>query len=115
MRNFLTNFQIFSQSFGLFENWLYKIAHRQPPILASFKPESIMACAHLLQGTCRPPLGSEFNFDLNKVGSRQCGIGKYDLVCGILKECVLKQSNHLPHFSLLPFFWYGIRYLVLNA
>ena len=107
MRNFLTKFHNFSQSFGLVENrfnQLYKTAHVQPPILACFKPESIMACSHLLQGTCRPPLGSKFSFGLNKVGSGQCRIGKYGLVCGILKECVLKQANHLPHFSLIPFF-----------
>ena len=71
MRNFLTNFQNFSQSFGLVENRfyrLYKTAHGQPPILARFKPESIMACSHLLQGTYGMPLGSEFSFGLNKVG-----------------------------------------------
>ena len=71
MRNFLTKFQIFSQSFGLVENlfkWLCKIAHGQPLILACFKPESIIAFSHLHQGTCRPPLGSMFSFGLNKVG-----------------------------------------------
>ena len=71
MRNFLKEFQNFSQSFGLVENRfnrLYKIAHGQPPMLACFKPESIMACSHFLQGTRRPPLGSEFSFGLNKVG-----------------------------------------------
>ena len=114
----MTKFYIFSQSFGLVENRfnrLCKTAHGQPPILACFKPESIMACSHLLQGTCRPPLGSEFSFGLIKVGSGQYGIGKCGLVSGILKECVLKKANHLPHFSLLSFFWYGILYLVLNA
>ena len=71
MRNFLTKFQKFSQSFGLIENQfnqLCKTAHGQPPILACFKPKSIMACSHLLQGTCGPPLGSEFSSGLNKVG-----------------------------------------------
>ena len=71
MRNFLTKFQNFSQSFGLVENrfnQLCKTAHEQSPILACFKPESIMACSHLLQGTCGLPLGSEFNFGSNKVG-----------------------------------------------
>ena len=61
MKNFLTKFKIFSQFFGLVENrfnWLCKIAHGQPPILACFKLESIMACSHLLYGTCGPPLGS---------------------------------------------------------
>ena len=69
MRNFLTKFQNFSQLFGLVENrfnWLCKITHGQPPILACLKPESIMA--YLLQGTYRPPLGFEFIFGLNKVG-----------------------------------------------
>ena len=63
--------QNFSQLFGLFGNqfnWLCKTTHGQPPILACLKPESIMACFYLLQGTCRPPLGSEFIFGLNKVG-----------------------------------------------
>ena len=62
MRNVLRKFQNFSQSFGLVENrfnQLYKTAHGQPPILACFKPESIMACSHLLQGICGLPLGSE--------------------------------------------------------
>ena len=71
MRNFLTKFHSFSQSFGLVENrfnWLCKTAHGQPPILACFKLESIMACSHLLQGTYGLPLESEFSFDLNKVG-----------------------------------------------
>ena len=71
MRNFITKFQNFSQSFGLVEirfNKLCKTAHGQPPILACFKPEFCMACSHLLQGTCRPPLGFEFSFGLNKVG-----------------------------------------------
>ena len=71
MRNFLTKFQKFSQLFGLVKNQfnrLCKIAHGQPLILAYFKPESIMACSHFLQGTCRPPLESEFSFSLNKVG-----------------------------------------------
>ena len=71
MRNFLTNFQNISQSFGLVENRfnrLCKTAHGQPPILACFKPESIMVYSHLLQLACRLPLGSEFSFGLNKVG-----------------------------------------------
>ena len=71
MRNFLTKFHKFSQLFGLVENRfnrLCKIAHGQPPILACFKLESIMACSHLLQGTCRPPLRFELSFSLNKVG-----------------------------------------------
>ena len=48
VRNFLTKFQKFSQSFGLVEkrfNRLCKRAHGQPPILACFSPESIMACS----------------------------------------------------------------------
>ena len=48
VRNFLTKFQNFSQSFGLVENRfnrLYKTAHGQPPILACFSLESIMACS----------------------------------------------------------------------
>ena len=72
MRTFLTKFQNFSQSFGLVENrfnQLRKIVSAgQPPFLACFKPESIMACSYLLQGTCRLPLGFEFSFGLNKVG-----------------------------------------------
>ena len=47
----MTKFQNFSQSFGLVENQsnpLCKTAHGQPPILACFKPESIMVCSHLL-------------------------------------------------------------------
>ena len=71
MRNFLTKFQNFSQLFGLVENrfnLLCKTAHGQPPILACLKPESFMASFYLLQGTDRPPLRSEFIFDLNKVG-----------------------------------------------
>ena len=67
----MTKFQNFSQLFGLVENrfnWLCKTAHGQPPILACLKPESIMACFYLLQGTCWPPLGYEFIFGLNKVG-----------------------------------------------
>ena len=47
-RNFLKNFQNFSQSFGLVENGfkrLCKTAHGQPPILACFSLESIMACS----------------------------------------------------------------------
>ena len=45
VRNFLTKFQNFSQSFGLVENRfnrLCKTAHGQPPILACFSPQSIM-------------------------------------------------------------------------
>ena len=71
MRNFLTKFKNFSQSFRLVENRfnrLCKTAHGQPPILACFKLESIMECSHFLQGTCGTPLGSEFSFRLNKVG-----------------------------------------------
>ena len=71
MRNCLTKFQKFSQSFELIGdrfNRLCKTAHGQPPILACFKPESIMACSYLFQGTCGPPLESKFSFDLNKVG-----------------------------------------------
>ena len=71
MRNFLTKFKNFSQSFGLVENWfnrLCKATHGQPLILACLKPESIMACSHFLQGTYGPPLESEFSFGLNKVG-----------------------------------------------
>ena len=67
----MAKFHNFSQSFGLVDNRfnrLCKTAHGQPPILACFKPESIMACSHFLQGTYRLPLGSKFNFDLNKVG-----------------------------------------------
>ena len=67
----MTNFQNFSQSFGLVENWfnrLSKTSHGQPPILACFKLEYIIACSYLLQGTYRPPLGYEFSFGLNKVG-----------------------------------------------
>ena len=67
----MTKFQNFSQSFGLVENRfnrLCKTAHGQPHILACFSPESIMDCSELPQGTCRLPLGSEFSFDLNKVG-----------------------------------------------
>ena len=48
MRNFLTKFLNFSQSFGLVENRfnrLCKTAHGQPPILACFSLESIMACS----------------------------------------------------------------------
>ena len=48
VRNFLTKFQNFSQSFGLVEirfNRLCKTAHGQPPILGCFSPESIMACS----------------------------------------------------------------------
>ena len=70
--NFLTKFHNFSQSFGLFENRFNRlcktVSARQPPILACFKPESIMACSYLLQGTGRLPLGYEFSFGLNKVG-----------------------------------------------
>ena len=69
MINFLTKFQNFSQSFGLVENrfnQLCKTAHEQPPILACFKPEYIMACSHLLEGTYRPPLGYEFSFGLKE-------------------------------------------------
>ena len=64
-------FQNFSQFVGLVENRLNRLCkttHGQPPILACFKPEYIMACSHLLQGTCRPTLGSKFSFGLNKVG-----------------------------------------------
>ena len=46
--NFVTKFQKFSQSFGLVENRfnrLCKTTHGQPPILACFSPESIMACS----------------------------------------------------------------------
>ena len=46
--NFLKKFQNFYQSFGLFENRfnrLCKTAHGQPPILACFSLESIMACS----------------------------------------------------------------------
>ena len=71
MRNFLKKFQKISQLFGLVENRfnrLCKTTHGHPPILACFKLESIIACSHLLQGTCGPPLGSEFSFGLNKVG-----------------------------------------------
>ena len=72
MRNFLTKFHNFSQSFGLVENRFNQLCKTvstgQPLILACFKPESSMACSYLLQGTCRPPLGSEFSFGLNKVG-----------------------------------------------
>ena len=72
MRTFLKKFQNFSQLFGLVENrfnWLCKtVSVGKPPILACFKPESIMACSYLLQGTCRPPLGYEFSFGLSKVG-----------------------------------------------
>ena len=48
VRNFLTKVQNFSQSFELVENRfnrLCKTAHGQPPILACFSPESIMACS----------------------------------------------------------------------
>ena len=48
VRNFLTKFQNFSQSFGLVENrfnWLCKTTHGQPPILECFSLESIMACS----------------------------------------------------------------------
>ena len=71
MRDFLKKFQNFSQLFGLVENRfnrLCKTAHGQPPILACFNLESIMAYSYLPQGTCRLPLGSEFSFGLNKVG-----------------------------------------------
>ena len=46
LRNFLTKVQNFSQSFGLVENRLNRLcktAHGQPPILACFSLESIMA------------------------------------------------------------------------
>ena len=72
MRTFLTKFHNFSQSFGLVENRFNRLCKTvsagQPPILACFKFEYTMACSYLLQGTCRSPLGFEFNFDLNKVG-----------------------------------------------
>ena len=72
MQTFLTKFQNFSQSFRLVENRFNRLCKTvyagQPPILACVKPESIMACSYFLQGTCRPPLGSEFSFGLNKVG-----------------------------------------------
>ena len=48
VRNFMTKFQNFSQSFGLVENRfnrLCKTAYGQPHILACFSPESIMACS----------------------------------------------------------------------
>ena len=48
VRNVLTKFQNFYQSFELVENRfnrLCKTAHGQPPILACFSPESIMACS----------------------------------------------------------------------
>ena len=48
VRNVLTKFQNFSQSFGLFENrfnQLCKTAHGQPPGLECFSLESIMACS----------------------------------------------------------------------
>ena len=48
VKNFLTKVQNFSQSFGLVENRfnrLCKIAHGQPPILACFSLESIIACS----------------------------------------------------------------------
>ena len=71
MKDVLTKFHFFSQSFGFFENRfnrLCKTAHGQPPILACFSPEYIMVCSLLPQGTCRQTLGSEFSFGLNKVG-----------------------------------------------
>ena len=46
--NFLTKFRNFYQLFGIVENRfnrLCKIAHGQPPILACFSPEFIMACS----------------------------------------------------------------------
>ena len=48
VRNFLTKVQNFSQSFGLVENRfnrLCKTAHGQPPSLACFSLEYIMACS----------------------------------------------------------------------
>ena len=48
VRNCFTKSQNFSQSFGLVEkrfNRLCKTAHGQPPILACFSPESIVACS----------------------------------------------------------------------
>ena len=51
-------------------------------------------------------LGSEFSFSLNKVGSGQCGIGMYGLVCEILKGLCAKVSKSLT--SLACFLSFGM-------
>ena len=65
-----------------------------------------MAWALRLQGTCGPPLGSEFDLVRFYVSSfhgwEEYGLSEHGLVWWNLEECVQKKVNHLFHFDMLP-------------
>ena len=65
-----------------------------------------MAWALGFQGTCGPPLGSQFGlvrFHVSPLhGWEEYGLSEHGLVWWNLEEYVQKKANHLFHFELLP-------------